>query len=187
LYWYRTPPDVKVGREPFDPAVRAALEANNPGVRFDWRQILETPIPSADAEKWRERRRAERSERAARQSLDQDEEATAAAAVAEAPKHVIEAATAGPDIVASVNTSAPEPIAETPPPITAQPATALNRSAEAPSALSRRKRRRRRGGRGRTNPGATPGTVDAPADASSPPDTSTPDAAGDEHATDTDE
>ena len=61
LYWFRTPPDVKVGREPFDPAVRRALEAQYPDITFDWRAIVETPIPSADADKWRERRRAERA------------------------------------------------------------------------------------------------------------------------------
>src|SRR5215813_4333875 len=65
LYWYRTPPNIKVGREPFDEAVRRELEAHNPGVRFDWRKIVETPIPSADAERWRERRRAEKAEKAA--------------------------------------------------------------------------------------------------------------------------
>jgi hypothetical protein len=66
LYWFRSPPDIKVGREPFDDNVRRALEAQNPDVTFDWRAILEAPIPSADAEKWRERRRAER---AAKQAL----------------------------------------------------------------------------------------------------------------------
>ena len=53
LYWYRTPPDVKVGREPFDPELRRALEKQNPDITFDWRAIVETPIPSADADKWR--------------------------------------------------------------------------------------------------------------------------------------
>ena len=61
LYWFRTPPDIKVGREPFDLAVRRALEAQYPDITFDWRAIAETPIPSADADKWRERRRAERA------------------------------------------------------------------------------------------------------------------------------
>jgi hypothetical protein len=65
LYWFRSPPNVKVGREPFDEDVRRALEAQNPGVVFDWRKISETPIPSADAERWRERRRQERAARAA--------------------------------------------------------------------------------------------------------------------------
>jgi hypothetical protein len=68
LYWFRTPPNVKVGREPFDEDVRRALEAQNPDVTFDWRKILDTPIPSADAEKWRERRRADRAVRAARRA-----------------------------------------------------------------------------------------------------------------------
>jgi len=66
LYWFRTPPNVKVGREPFDEEIRRTLESKNPGVSFDWRKIVETPIPSADAERWRERRREERAARAAR-------------------------------------------------------------------------------------------------------------------------
>jgi len=63
LYWYRTPPNIRVGRPPFDEEVRRELEAQNPGVTFDWRTILEAPIPSADADKWRERRRADRAAR----------------------------------------------------------------------------------------------------------------------------
>jgi hypothetical protein len=69
LYWFRTPPGVKVGREPFDEEIRRALEAQNPTVVFDWRKISETPIPSPDAEKWRERRRLERTERARRRDV----------------------------------------------------------------------------------------------------------------------
>src|SRR5262245_28448633 len=72
LYWFRTPPNVKVGREPFDENVRRLLETHNPGVVFDWRAIMETPIPSADAERWRERRRAERAARGSR-AEDRDE------------------------------------------------------------------------------------------------------------------
>jgi hypothetical protein len=68
LYWFRTPPNVKVGRQPFDDEVRRTLEQQNPGVVFDWRKIVETPIPSADAERWRERRRLERAEKAARRA-----------------------------------------------------------------------------------------------------------------------
>ena len=68
LYWFRTPPNVKVGREPFDEHIRRELEKQNPDVEFDWRKILETPIPSADAEKWRERRRAERAAKALRRA-----------------------------------------------------------------------------------------------------------------------
>lgn len=80
LYWFRTAPNVKVGREPFDEALRRALEAQNPDVSFDWQKIIETPIPSADTEKWRERRRVERAERAARQTESEDEESLGGAA-----------------------------------------------------------------------------------------------------------
>jgi hypothetical protein len=74
LYWFRTPPNVKVGREPFDEHIRRELEKQNPDVDFDWRKILETPIPSADAEKWRERRRAERAAKALRRTEVQEAE-----------------------------------------------------------------------------------------------------------------
>jgi hypothetical protein len=63
LYWFRTPPNLKVGREPFDEAVRRALEAQNPDIVFDWERLRETPVPLAQPEYWRERRRAERAAR----------------------------------------------------------------------------------------------------------------------------
>src|SRR5438094_2440499 len=70
LYWFRSPSNVRVGREPFDDAIRIAIEKQNPDLEFDWTQILATPIPSAEAERWRERRR---QERAARQAAAEDE------------------------------------------------------------------------------------------------------------------
>lgn len=48
LYWFRTPPNVKVGRLSLDPAAIRAVEANNPEVRFDWNKMLKvrgTPKP----------------------------------------------------------------------------------------------------------------------------------------------
>ena len=79
LYWFRTPPNVKVGREAFDEGVRAELEAQNPNVTFDWVRLLETPIPppSADVEHWRERRRATRAAKLAASSEAEIEEAVA--------------------------------------------------------------------------------------------------------------
>src|SRR5919197_3397726 len=72
LYWFRSPPNMKIGREPFDEGIRTALEKQNPDVEFDWAQIRATAIPSADAEQWRERRRRTRQ---ARQFADKDEPA----------------------------------------------------------------------------------------------------------------
>jgi hypothetical protein len=75
LYWYRTPPGIRVGRPPFDDEVRRRLEAQNPEVVFDWPTIIATPIPPpAENEQWRERRRAER---AAKQSQRAEEDAVA--------------------------------------------------------------------------------------------------------------
>jgi hypothetical protein len=164
LYWFRTPPEIKVGREPFDAAVRQALEAQNPDIRFDWRQILETPIPSADAEKWRERRRAERSERAARQASErEDDEASGDEDQRrpDAPMHVIEAAASAGQTVVDVLTAIepPEPSEVQLKPDAAH-APSVERSSAvdpvdvgpqvvAPTSRPRRKRRRRRGGHGR--------------------------------------
>jgi hypothetical protein len=40
LYWFRTPPGVKVGRSVLDPETRRAIEARYPDVEFDWPRIL---------------------------------------------------------------------------------------------------------------------------------------------------
>ena len=40
LYWFRTPPNVKVGRLPLDAEAIRAVEVNNPDVTFDWNKML---------------------------------------------------------------------------------------------------------------------------------------------------
>ena len=142
LYWFRSPPDVKVGREPFDPAVRRALEAQNPDIVFDWRSIVETPIPSADADKWRERRRAER---AAKHAAAEEESAEAT---------VVEPDTSG----APEESPAPIAAADVP----AQPSDAAPDVGGQPRGgdANRKRRRRRRGGSGRG--GNPPGGTSAP-------------------------
>jgi hypothetical protein len=40
LYWFRTPPGVKVGRSALDEDARRHIEALNPGIEFDWPRIL---------------------------------------------------------------------------------------------------------------------------------------------------
>ncbi|MCC7416946.1 MAG: hypothetical protein IT176_07355 [Acidobacteria bacterium] len=83
LYWFRSPPAVRVGRSPFSDSIKRALEERYPGVVFNWRQIETTsiPPPAADVEPWRERRKAER---AAKQAARAEAEANAAAAEAPA-------------------------------------------------------------------------------------------------------
>jgi hypothetical protein len=89
LYWFRTPPGIKVGREPFDAQIRRALEEQNPRVSFDWKKLVATPIPppSPDVEHWRERRKAERAPKQAAREEAAAEAAAAEAAVAEAAVH----------------------------------------------------------------------------------------------------
>jgi len=139
LYWFRTPPDIKVGREPFDADVRRALEKQNPDVTFDWRAIQETPIPSADADKWRERRRADR---AAKHAARAEEESEAADGEAETES---EESGAG----APVNTdiaAPPDPGSDLAPVVAAAPP---GEGAARTGDAHRKRRRRRRSGSGR--------------------------------------
>ena len=138
LYWFRSPPNVKVGREPFAHHVRSALEAQYPGVRFDWDTLVATPIPPPDQqEHWRERRRAERARR-----------------TAEAEPAVQEAEPEGPLEVAALTANASAPDEAAPGSGSAEPA-ALSVStasrdgveARANSEPLRRRGRRRRGRR----------------------------------------
>ena len=41
LYVFRTPPGVRVGRDPIDPAVIHEIEAQHPDIEFDWRALRE--------------------------------------------------------------------------------------------------------------------------------------------------
>ena len=150
LYWFRTPPDIKVGRQPFDPAVRRALEAQNPDIAFDWRAIVETPIPSADADKWRERRRAERAAKHAAA-----EEESVEAANGEAEVGGAEAAPAAATVTASAVAT---------PPGASHTAQGAASSGDATS----KRRRRRRGGGGRGGNAPRPEQAGDGRDASTP-------------------
>jgi hypothetical protein len=155
LYWFRTPPGVRVGREPFDEGVRRALEAQNPGVTFDWRSIVDAPIPSADAEKWRERRRAERAAKAfARADVEEDDkdEADGDALADDArPIKVAERAVLQQAARDAASETGPADV------IAADAAATLGSPSTSTTPLpdpARKRRRRRRGRR----PGVSPGT-----------------------------
>ena len=152
LFWFRTPPNVKVGREPFADHVRRALEAQNPGISFDWDRLLATPIPppAAGVERWREKRRAMRAPRLAA-------EAEAAAELEEA------AMPSGIEIVQSLPDTEPEPSEPSPPEVAAGPP-----SQGSPPTPGRRRNRRRGGRRHRPastgitpSPGPQDGAVEA--------------------------
>ena len=60
LYWFRTPPGVKVGRPALDEEAIRWIEEHNPDIEFDWPKILEaqpTAAPPADDARTRRPRR----------------------------------------------------------------------------------------------------------------------------------
>jgi hypothetical protein len=69
LYWFRTPPGVKVGRPALDQDAIRWIEEHNPDIEFDWPKILEAQPPAAvpadDSRTRRPRRDRPRPPRAA--------------------------------------------------------------------------------------------------------------------------
>jgi hypothetical protein len=138
LYWYRTPPGIKVGRAAFDPEARRLLESQYPAVSFDWPKLLETPMPPPEAENWRERRRVERSARQARQAEEPEEPSAEAIEPANTPT----VAASPPLIVDAVDAVAVEE----------EPASGDSTDGANPANAARK--RRRRGGRRRRKQGS---------------------------------
>jgi hypothetical protein len=148
LYWFRTPPGVMVGREPFDEAARRAIESQNPDVSFDWKSLSKITAPPPDAEFWRERRRVERAAKQARLASEREDEAEESdqPEAGEPPDDSI-TPEAQSDLVLEV--LAVDPPQELVAAIAADatiPATVPGTSPQQPTG---RRRRRRRGGRGR--------------------------------------
>lgn len=135
LYWYRTPPGVLIGRKPFSEDVQRMLEAQNPGVSFDWPAIIATPMPPPDmTEFWRERRRAAKAAKQQSRSQDEDEsesEEPQSTETSDAAEPITQSAAPG-DLQAQVEIAGDEPTPES-----------------AGDDAGAHKRRRRRGGRRR--------------------------------------
>ncbi len=155
LYAFRTPPGLRVGREPFDAEVRRTVEAQNPGVEFDWPRLSNIPAPPPDVEHWRERRRAEKAAKQARRAEELEE-----AADADQPEPEIDLPDSGRPPVELEISSAPDEDsvpADSPsgapadPPADAAPVVAAQ---AAGAARQGKRRRRRRGGRRALLPGA---------------------------------
>jgi hypothetical protein len=66
LYWFRTPPGVRVGRAPIDETAIRLLEQHNPDVQFDWTRILKAP-PAAEGPARRDRDARDRDQRGRRE------------------------------------------------------------------------------------------------------------------------
>ena len=59
LYWFRTPPGVKVGRPALDQDAIRWIEENNPDIEFDWPKILEAQpaVPAKESGRSRDEAR----------------------------------------------------------------------------------------------------------------------------------
>jgi ribonuclease E len=67
LYWFRTPPGVKVGRPALDEDAIRWIEEHNPDIQFNWQKILEAQPPAPQpADDGRNRRRREKPPRPAK-------------------------------------------------------------------------------------------------------------------------
>jgi hypothetical protein len=167
LYWFRTPPGVKVGRQPFDDEARQKIELQNPGVSFDWNAIVSTSMPPIpEVEHWRERRRVERAAKVARRA--EEEEPEDGESSSESSDRV-EPMTLEPTLPAPRSSEPAILIADLqlvadlvrPPVADTQPPRVL------PGADPRR-RRRRRGGRRRQSSGAPVSSVPATGESTEP-------------------
>lgn len=157
LYWFRTPPNVKVGRTPFDEEVMRALEAQYPDVTFDWDALRNTPRPPPSVEHWRERRRAERAIRQFPAADDHEEpvenQQIAAAAAPDDASFLPDTMQVGPSTGAEQQvevTDDSEPHRSAEAGAVPQPEmTTSPQPSEGAGLDPRRRRRRRRGRRGR--------------------------------------
>ena len=151
LYWFRTPPGIKVGRAPFDDELKRQIEAQNPGVTFDWPRLLATPIPPppVEQERWRERRQVERAEKAARAARRADRGGDDGEEIGPEEARSEETGPPAVEETSSVGVEAPVGVEDTRP---------LTRPPEA----KRRRRRRRRGRGGHGAPAAPAGEQPPP-------------------------
>ncbi len=158
LYWYRSPPGVRIGRQPFDEEVQRSLEQQNPGVAFDWPAIIKAEMPPPDmTEFWRERRRAEKAARQERRAAEAEEPGDVAEPDATEPIYVAVTALApdesgtehGMTVDAADVELASEPVVD----------GAVADASQAGTA--QKKRRRRRGGRRRKTAAGSVDTAEA--------------------------
>ena len=167
LYWYRSPPGIKVGRKPFDDEIRRTLEAQNPGVVFDWKSIIATPMPSPEPEPWRERRRWERVARESTAVEDPTALARTQAVSEESQLDISDSqdGTEELDVIAEPAEFAPEyevPV-ERDAALTADVNKPVDPAAATSANATSARRRRRRGGRRRHRQSAAAAGVHVPA------------------------
>lgn len=126
LYWFRTPPHVKIGRAAFDEDAIRMLEEQHPNVEFEWDRILTTKAPAApEPRDSRDTRPARRPDRRPVRDSRRDPPPSVPAPVAapaielEAPNTATWPLSAPPREVAPPPVDTPVVPLELPPPIVA--------------------------------------------------------------------
>ncbi len=142
LYWFRTPPDIEIGRPALDDDAIRDIEKWNPDLTFDWEEILKAkPLPPArdDPGGGRPQRRRSRGASPGGGTAADSTGAQEPPRQGEPRPETLDARPGEPGSGASEQAAAPADTAETPgdPP-------------------SRRRRRRRRRGRRSGDEGAAP-------------------------------
>ncbi len=133
LYWFRTPPDIEVGRPALDAGAMRDIEASNPGLTFDWDEILKAKPPPVPQERPGGERRERRPRRRGRAASPGDGTSAGAAGAGEPPSPRASSGGAVDARPAGAAPAAGEPTVEPDEPAAASGA---------------RRRRRRRRGRG---------------------------------------
>lgn len=177
IYWFRTPPGVKVGRSPFDSATQRSLEQQYPDVKFDWSQIVAARMPPpAPVENWREKRRAERAFKRARAEeaaeVSEEEQLQAGSMPSEGDSAEVGAAEGPPVDDAEPGAADLDAPAEGEEPAKSESVAQAQAQANPVSGTRRRRRRRRHGRRPDQSADAAPppATRDGPLDPVEPPE-----------------
>ena len=138
LYWFRSPPDIAVGRPALDTEAVRDIEASNPDLTFDWEEILKAKPPAVPPDRGDHERRERRSRRRGRGASAGNGRAPAAESDTEERSPPAPAAAPGPS---DAGPEGPGPGAEGP-----SGADTETAGATAARPGRRRRRRRRRGG-----------------------------------------
>jgi len=108
LYWFRTPPGVRVGRAPIDETAIRLLEQHNPDVQFDWTRILKAPPAAEGQSRDRDQRGRDRDQRGRREARPPQQQRSRGGAPSSAPVPTARIEASAPAVEAPVVPEGPE-------------------------------------------------------------------------------
>ena len=108
MYWFRTPPGVRVGRAPIDETAIRLLEQHNPDVQFDWTRILKAPPAAEGQSRDRDQRGRDRDQRGRREARPPQQQRSRGGAPSSPPIPPAPIDASAPAVGASVVPERPE-------------------------------------------------------------------------------